>query len=425
MLLRMPPAVRSIFAEMTWLDERRARAWLRVLAATSCGFALIVLLASPAGLDPAGRPIGTDFVSFWSAARLVVTGAGPASPYDGRLLGALQTATFHGADVGYTPFPYPPVFLLLCLPLGLLPYFGALAAWLLATGAAYVLVLRRWLGRMKGSLLLLLAYPGVLINAAHGQNGFLTTALFGAGALLLRSRPAWAGVCFGALIFKPHLGLLIPAALIGARSRRAFASAAATALGLVAASTAVLGLSPWRGFIDASGLMTAVLTEGLLHPGKIQSVFAGLKLLGAPSGFAFALQALVGLGAAASLFVFGRRVGPSPALGAALIAATLITTPYLLSYDLVLAAVPLAWMLAEARKTGFARWEKAALLAAFTLPMLCLVLVQARMPVAPVVLAALYLVVLRRGGRSAAAPCGADAQHSAPPARVRGEFQSA
>lgn len=397
----MLSAARSLFAEMAWLDEDRARAWLRVLVATSWGFAAVVLFMSRGGLDPTGRQIGADFISFWSAARLVVTGAGPASPYDSQVLGALQTATFHGADVGYTPFPYPPMFLLICLPFGMLPYFGGLLAWLATTGAAYVVVLRRWLGEARGSLLLVLGFPGVLINAAHGQNAFLTTALFGGGAFLLQKRPGWAGACFGVLIFKPHLGLLIPVALIAAKSWRAVASAAVTALAMVAVTTAVFGVAPWRGFLGASGLMTAVLTEGLLHPGKIQSVFAGLKLLGAPNGVACVGQAAISLAAAAGLFAFGRRVGPGPALGAALIAATLVTTPYLLSYDLVLAAVPMAWMLTRARETGFAPYEKLVLFAAFILPLICLALtVRLGVPIAPVVLGALYLSILRRGWAS-------------------------
>lgn len=385
---------------MDWLDAARARGWLLVLVIMTSAFAGLWLLLSREGLDRMGRPIGTDFISFWSAARLLLDGAAPEAPYDHRLLAAIQTATFHGADVGFTPFPYPPVFLLVCLPFGALPYASALAAWLVTTGAAYVLVLRRWLDSLPHRLLLLVAYPGVLINAAHGQNGFLTTALFGGGALLLKRRPLVAGACLGALIFKPHLGLLIPVALVATRSWRALAAASVTALALIAGSVLALGLQPWRAFLDQAPLMSAVLTQGLLQPGKLESLFAAAKMLGASNGVAFAAQGLLTAGAALSLFVLGRRTGASTAFGASLVSATLITTPYLLSYDLMLAAIPMAWLFDRARRGGFLPWEKLVLLAGFTLPIISLALATGfGIPVAPFVLTSLYLATLRRASR--------------------------
>lgn len=80
-----------------------------------------------------------------------------------------------------------------------------------------------------------------------------------------------------------------------------------------------------------------------------------------------------------------------------LIAATLLTSPYLLDYDLVLAAVPLAWMLAQGQAQGFRAWDKIALLAAYVLPMISrITAMQMGVPVAPLVLGALLAVTLRR-----------------------------
>ena len=389
---------------MDWLGPARARAWLLVLAATTWGLGALWVLLSRDGLDPAGRPLGTDFISFWTAGRLLVNGAGPAAPYDPHMAGLLQTATFHGADVGFTPFPYPPIFLLVCLPLGALPYMGALCAWLIATGAAYVLVLRRLLTPAPQRLLLLLAYPGVLLNAANGQNGFLTTALFGGAVLTLRRRPLVAGACLGALIFKPHLGILVPVALLAAGSWRALASAAGAVLTLAAVSVLLLGLQPWQGFLDYAPFMSKLVAQGILEPGKVQSSYAAVKLLGGGDVLAFTIQGLWAAGAALSLFMLGRRVGPGLALGASLVSATLIATPYLMPYDLVLAAIPMAWLFNEARRTGFLRWEKLLLLAGFVLPMLSLALgARVGVPVAPVVLVGLYLATFRRAW-SAATP---------------------
>jgi alpha-1,2-mannosyltransferase len=69
-----------------------------------------------------------------------------------------------------------------------LPYLASLAAWLLVTGLAYVRVVRAYLGK-QASLLPILAFSAALINIGHGQNGFLSAAPFGGGALLLNRRP--------------------------------------------------------------------------------------------------------------------------------------------------------------------------------------------------------------------------------------------
>jgi len=61
-------------------------------------------------------------------------------------------------------------------------------------------------------------------------------------------------------------------------------------------------------------------------------------------------------------------------------------------------AAPLAWMLREGARTGFLSWEKTVLVAAFVLPAISRTLATAaNLPLAPFVLAALFVVVLRRG----------------------------
>ena len=170
-----------------WFDAARAKAYCRILAAAQALSLVGMLLTSSGGLDARGEPLGTDFVSFWTAARLAVSGA-PASVYDPAAHHAAQHAAF-GAEFGWYAFFYPPVFLAICLPLAFAPYFVALGLWLGATGAAYVAAIRRLLDRRIGWLPVL-AFPGAFSNIGHGQNAFLTTALFGFGTSFLAERPA-------------------------------------------------------------------------------------------------------------------------------------------------------------------------------------------------------------------------------------------
>jgi hypothetical protein len=286
---------------------------------------------------------------------------------------------------------------MLCLPLGLLPYLASLAIWLAATGYAYVRMARAWLGERIG-VMPALAFPAVLVNAGHGQNGFLSAALFGAGALWLERRPILAGVCFGCLVYKPQLGLIIPLALLAAGRWKSIAGAAGAVIVLAALSFALFGADAWRGFLAGSGLARSTLEQGLVGDAKMQSAFAAVRLWGGGLGLAYAAQAVVAAFAAVGLVWLQRRAFRGPAEGPAMIVAALLASPFLLDYDLILLAVPLAWMFREGVRTGFHAWEKTTMLLAFVLPAISRSLAtQAHLPIAPLVMGALFVLILRRG----------------------------
>jgi len=379
-----------------WLDRGRAYAWLRILTVVSVLGCIGWVGLSRNGLDSTGKPLGTDFVAFWSAARVLVDGGAATDIYDQGRNAAQQAAVF-GPDVGYAVFPYPPIFLLICAPFGLLPYLLALAAWVSITGYAYVRALQGWLGRRSATTVAALAFPAVLINLAHGQTAFLATALFATGTGLLGRRDVLAGVCLGALAFKPHLGLLIPVALLAARNWRAFGGATLSAVSLATVSALVFGLDSWRTYPDLLAIMKALVESGALAPGKIQTVFAALRLWSAPLPIAYGGHAAVALAAAVAVGWFAWSRPKSTALGPVLVGGTLLMSPYMFDYDLVLCAIPLAWLLSEGTEHGFRRWEKMVMLATYVLPLVArLAAVQANFPLSPFVLTALFVIILRR-----------------------------
>ena len=393
--------------DATWLTGRRAIAYC-VIAATVFAVAAAAWVAlSTRGVDLAGRPLGTDFLSFWAASKIALAGD-PERVYDIGAHFAAQRAAFPGTPIEYAAYFYPPVFLLICLPLTLLPYFASLGLWLAATLYLYWRVVRSFFEDARTAALAVAAFPAVIINIGHGQNGFLTAALFGGGVLACGKRPILAGILFGCLVFKPHLAILIPFALAARGAWRTFAAAGATAVGLIALSVAVFGVETWRGFLEVSPLAREVLEQEFVGSDKMQSAFAAMRLLGGSVFAAYALQAAVAA-AALALLVGLSRTGAKPLTqGAALVLASLLATPFLLGYDLTLLAIPLAWLFGEARRSGFLRWEKIVLLAAFVMPLVSrLIAAEAGIPVAPFVLAAVFLVVMRRGfaeTRTEAAP---------------------
>jgi hypothetical protein len=389
--------------QVDWLDQRRAKAYRNILL----GVSLVDLLAwvglSHDGVDPTGKVLGTDFLSFYAASRLVLAGD-PAGVYRMAIHRAAEISVF-GHDFGYAAFFYPPLFLLICAPLTLLPYFTALLVWLGATGAAFVATLSRWFDKRFGWSTVA-AFPGVLLNIGHGQNAFLSTALLGSGAYWLENRPILAGVAFGLLAFKPHLGLLIPLALVCRGRWKTTVVAGVTVMVFVGVSVAAFGPATWRAFLASSASARATLELGLVDPGKMVSAFAAVRVVGGSGALAWAVQGVVTLAVGAAMVVGVRRTSSVRAEGALIVLACLLGTPFLLDYDLTILAIPLAWLAGEGLRSGFRPWEKIALLLAFVLPVVARGLAMAiHLPVAPAVLLFLFAVSLQRAlGPTSRAP---------------------
>ena len=118
----------------SWMNRTRMTGYSRIFAGVAVLLALGWLSLSRGLLDPTGKVIGTDFLSFYAASKLALAGK-VADVYRPALHHAEQIAIV-GQDAGYAAFFYPPPFLLVCLLLALMPYLAALAAWLCATAAA-------------------------------------------------------------------------------------------------------------------------------------------------------------------------------------------------------------------------------------------------------------------------------------------------
>lgn len=394
----VPQMIQSVgwLRDAHWMNRERAAAYSAIFVIAYMATALGWLAFSDNGVDRLGKAIGTDFTSFWAASRLTLEGRAP-DVYQPAVHYQAQQAPFEGAGIGYSAFFYPPVYLLVCLPLALLPYLASLAVWLGLTGYAYWRMVRAYLGEHRWLALPAFAFPATFINIGHGQNGFLTAALFGGGLLLLSRQPILAGVLFGCLAFKPQLALVLPIALLAAGRWRTILAAAITAIGLAGLSLLVFGIETWDGFFGVSSLARAALEQNLVGSQKMQSAFAAVRLLGGDVVLAYAVQAVVAIAVCAVLVVLLRQRPGSSAEAPAVAAAALLMSPFLLDYDLVLLAVPLAWAAREGARTGFLPWEKLVLMIGFLLPLLSrLFATGLGIPLAPLTLLAVFGVVIRR-----------------------------
>jgi hypothetical protein len=349
-----------------------------------------LLITSSGGVDYFGHLIGTDFLSFWTASEMLHIGG---NVYDTAAHIATQRH-LHVDPNGYTAFFYPPVFLVYCYPLAFLGYFQSLAAWLLVTGAGFFVAVRAWLGHLRWYVAA--AFSPVLLTITHGQTSFLSAALIGGGTWLVPRFPTVAGALFGFAIFKPQFGLLIPLILLLTKEWRALIAAAITALLLMAFTTFVFGADIWADWLALSRPATEAMENGAIGFAKMQSFFAGAMLIGLPLRVAYALQFLVDILVVAALVKMCWRKRFSLEIGSAMILGALLTTPFVLDYDLLFLAFPLAFI---ATRPEFLSWEKILLLAGFVLPVFARpVATHLNVPLAPFVLLGLFVLLVRRSG---------------------------
>ncbi len=354
-----------------------------------------LVITSHQGMDRNGFLLGTDFLSFWTAGRMLQQGG---AVYDQAAHIAAQSAYFVQKDGAFTAFFYPPSFLPFCFLLGFVGYFPALAMWLTATGALYVAAITGWLrahaARAPSRWVLLAAFPPVLLTITHGQTSFLVAGLLGLATLLVGRAPLISGILFGLATIKPQFGLLVPLVLLLTREWRVIAAAAVTALLLAIAATLMFGADQWSQWAALSSHVQAAMDGGAVGFAKMMSTFAAARLLGAPVAAAYALQAMVSLGVAAALAMAAWRARFSPALGAAMLAGAPLATPFVLDYDMVLFAFPLIWL---ASREEHLPWERIGIALAFAAPAFARpVAMNAGIPIMPLVLIALFALAVRR-----------------------------
>lgn len=379
-----------------WLEPGRVRGYLLLLALVNAGAVAYLLLTQRGGVDANGFLIGTDFISFWTSGRMLQAGA---NVYDTAAHVGAQRE-FYAIPGEYTAFFYPPNFLPFVWPLGLLPYFPALGGWLAVTGAAFLTAIRAWfraLGLKGPALVLIVAFPPVFVTLTHGQTSFLVAALLGGGLLLTGRRPWLAGLLIGLATIKPQFGLLVPFALLASGQWRTIASAGVTALALAGFAALAFGPDVWSDWLAITRTASTATADGNIGFAKMVSVFAGLSLIGVPASAAMAVQVAVSLALAAAVVAASWRRAMTPGLAALVLAGAPLATPFVLDYDMVLTACPLAFLFARARAEGFAEWERITIAVAFAAAAFARPLaINLGVPIMPLVLGALFLAVFRR-----------------------------
>lgn len=349
----------------TMLPERAAMA--RALQ-TIC-FALFVINASillTAWLshgwiyDSSGLGIPTDFVNVWSAGRLALEGH-PAQAWDWDIQKQLQVQVLGQTYPGNFAWHYPPPFLLIAMLLAQFPYGVAFIGWAAASFVPYLAMMRATVGKPFG-LLLAACFPVLINNAIVGQNGFLTAALIGGTLYLLPIRPVLSGICLGLLTYKPQYGLLFPLALIAASQWTVFITAAVVAVLLASVSLLAFGLESWQAFLHWMPMFSqAFLTEGRAPWFKLHSVFGLVRYFGGSEQLGWAFHWTMTAAVAVTVVMIWRSRVRYSLKAASLAVGALLATPYLFLYDMMVLAIPMAYLVRLGLAHGFRAYEVPAL----------------------------------------------------------------
>ena len=288
----------------------------------------VVVLTVGATIAVAGDTFGYDFRAYHAAAVRVLEGQ-PLYDLDYEVAGP------------YGLFLYPPTFVPLILPFGLLAPGPAMWAWTVAMLMCFVgaVALLPVATRTKWIVVLLagLSWPFVY-NIKLGQVGPLLLLLFAIGWRGLdHALPVGVAGGGGAAI-KLQPAIVLVWALLTRRWAAAIAGAAILALS-AAAATIIVGTGAWSDFVTLiTRVNDPITTPHNFTPGAIA------YQLGVPRDAAAAIQ-WVSTAAALVIFVGAAlRLGPVPSYMIAVIASQLISPVLWDHYGIVL-LLPVAWLL--------------------------------------------------------------------------------
>ena len=327
-----------------WLTSRRLRAHGVLLALTIWAF-YIWTIATPTLRDRNGNLKGTDFLHFYTLGSLSIAHqGGQLYNMDGQTAVAAQRVP-NAAGIRYLPL-YPPEVSLVFAPVAHLSYGWALGLWWLCTAVIYGACCY-WIWRVCPNLrefggtvaLVAIAFPAFFHLIAWGQTGALALACFTAGFLLLRDeREFAAGLAFGCLIFKPQLGLAAAVVFLISGRWKLLTGAAFSATAQIAAGIAYYGVDPFLSWLQMLRHVPALLPSFEPRPYQTHCLRTFWSMLVPWNRAALGLYVVSAILVLWWTIAVWKRHEPLSLKYSALLLATVLISPHLTVYDLVILA---------------------------------------------------------------------------------------
>ena len=329
---------------------------LWVLAVAGLAISLFIHsydLWTPGLLDRSGRIKGSDYMRLYATGRLAHEGRWAALFVAPAHVDAVRRRVDPRIDMTGLHPNYGPTAAWLLAPWSRLPFltswvlFSAASAILMFIGLWAVLGQTRHLACHRGlALVAAAAFPALFESFRYGQLSALTTALFAVGAALsLGGRAFTGGAVLGLAFYKPNL--VAPVLVVAIASRR-WRLAGGVVTGIAAHLLIGLGaggLAPTVRWFEVLAILGRAPELVQAFPAEQHSLLGFLRLLGLAPATLTAVSVL----AAAIVILFCVRVwrshGHDGVGWAAGVLATLLATPHLLTYDLLLLVIPLILVL--------------------------------------------------------------------------------
>jgi len=328
----------------SWLTAKRVRIHALLLAV--CLWTVYAVdLSTPGLLDRNGLVKGTDFLHFYTLGTLALQGRGDLL-YDMRAQAELVKKLVPEAPDSLYVSLYGPQVSLFFAPFARLPYGSALSAWLALNILIYAFccyAVWKTCPHLQSSpwtvLALAIAFPGFFHLLAWGQTSGVALLCFTLAYLALqRNQKLLAGLAIGLLIFKPQLGLAAAVVFILAREWKVIAGALLAASIQLAAGFLHYGTNVMRTY--GSALFHLRNVSSLLEPRLYQahSVRSFWSLLLPWPGIVFVLYIVTAVAVLALAIRCWKSGAPLQVRYAALLLATVLVSPHLTVYDLVILA---------------------------------------------------------------------------------------
>jgi len=294
-----------------------------------------------------------DLTFYYAAARIGLTHGWP-SIYDLQMQQEALDALGSRIQIAeLARYISPPPVAWAALPLTLLPFQAAYAVW---SALLLLALVGTWYLAAPGTgrprlihIAAALAWLPVIYGLQLGQPElFVALGVAGCYALLRTGRPVWAGVALGALVLKPQLAFLVPAALLVSGRYRAFAGSAMAIGLLVLAAMLVVGPGGVSAYEQRLSFAAGVPVNRELTIAPFVGNLAAARVV----------QAAIAIWALALVYRFRRR-GHEWLFVPALVGG-IAASPYLHLDDLVMMGLA-AWLYLRTSPTP--RWSWVFLLA--------------------------------------------------------------
>lgn len=339
---------------------------------------------------------GIDFSIFYSASHLALTG-NPEMIYNIEVHHQVLEIIL-GRSVPYLlAWFYPPFFLLLVYPFALLPYEYSLYFWMSLTLLAYAFTIYN-IAPHKVSVFLALGFPGVLMNLQWGQNGFLNTFYLGLGLYLVEINPIISGLLFAMLCYKPQYAFLPFLVLLIGRHWKTLFWSLFFLVTMITLSMLAFGFSIWQKYIASIPAISRAITNDWININAIQlSTYSLVRLLTGNGYWPTICQTIVSIMIIILVCWSWMHVKNHYLRCTILSTGVLLSTPYVLQYDLVLLAIPIAFFGWDVYRRGWLKGEAILLGFLYLLPVLNSLIIEASgFQITPIALIIFLIMTVRR-----------------------------